>query len=88
MTPAEQIHEKILKLQELLTTQNPGIDSWLRDIHTNLHKDESLIQYLSPEEIGVIVSGLSIKAKIEIVNEAVKSKSSNKKLSTLTTNDI
>lgn len=74
MTPAEQIHEKILKLKELLDAQNPGIEGYLRDIHTNLHKDESLVQVLAPEEMGIIVQGLSIKAKKVIVAESASKK--------------
>lgn len=88
MTPAEQIHEKILHLKEMLETQNPGMEGWLREIHTNLHKDESLVQVLKPEEIGIIVTGCSVRAKQVIVEEAVKSKSTKAKLSNLNLDDI
>lgn len=74
MTPAEQIHEKVLHLKEMLDAQNPGMENWLRDIHTNLHKDESLVQVLTSEEIGIIVTGLERKTKTKIVEDAVKSK--------------
>lgn len=88
MTPAEQIHEKILKLKELIDTQNPGMEHWLRDIHQNLHKDESLVQVLSPEETGIIVSGLSQKAKTVIIEEAVAKKTSKAKLGQLSIDQI
>ena len=88
MTPAEQIHEKILNLRQMLDTAHPGMENWLRDIHTALHKDESLVQTLSPEEIGVIVRGLEIRTKTKIVDDAVKSKPSKKKLSNLGFDDI
>lgn len=74
MTPAEDIHNKILNLKQKLDENNPGMENWLRDIHQNLHKDESLVQCLSAEEMGIIVSGLSIKAKTKIVEETLKSK--------------
>lgn len=74
MTPAEQIHEKVLQLKQMLDNKHPGMENWLRDIHQNLHKDESLVQCLTPEEIGVIVSGLESRAKTKIVEDAVKSK--------------
>lgn len=86
MTPAEQIHEKVLRLKEMLDTKHPGMDNWLRDIHTNLHKDESLAQTLSPEEIGLIVRGLEIRAKTKIVEDAVASTS--KSLKNLTLDSI
>lgn len=88
MTPAEQIHEKILKLKQLLDSQNPGMENWLRDIHQNIHKDESLVQVLTPEETGIIVSGLSIKAKTVIIEEAVAKKISKAKLGNLTLDQI
>lgn len=88
MTPAEQIHEKILKLKEMIDTQNPGMENWLRDIHQNLHKDESLVQVLSPEETGIIVSGLSQKAKTVIIEEAVAKKTSKAKLGQLSIDQI
>lgn len=88
MTPAEEIHNKVLNLKAKLDENNPGMENWLRDIHNNLHKDESLVQVLSPQEIGIIVSGLSLKAKTVIVEDAVKSKVSNKKLSNLSLDSI
>ena len=88
MTPAEQIHEKLLQLKKVLDEQNPGMENWLRDIHTNLNKDESLAQILSPEEVAWIVTGLSIKAKIKIVDDTVKTKVSKATLSKLTVDDL
>ena len=88
MTPAEQIHEKILRLKQALDEQNPGMENWLRDIHTNLNKDESLVQSLLPDEIALIVQCLSLKAKIKIVDDTVKTKVSKNTLSKLTVDDL
>lgn len=88
MTPAEEIHNKILNLKAKLDENNPGMENWLRDIHNSLHKDEALVQVLTPAEIGIIVQGLSIKAKTVIVEDAVKSKVSNKKLGNLNLEEI
>jgi len=56
-------------------------------IHQNLQKDENLVQVLSPEEIGVIVSGLSLKAKQVIVSDIVNGKGK-KPASQLTLDDL
>lgn len=88
MTPAEQLHEKVLNLKAQMDAQHPGMENWLRDIHNNLHKDEALVQCLTPEEIGVIVTGLSLKAKTKIVEDAVKSKPGKAKLSNLSLDSI
>lgn len=88
MTPAEQIHEKVLQLKALLDQNNPGMENWLRDIHQNMSKDESLAQVLSPAEIGIIVEGLSVRAKTKIVADAVASKPSKAKLGNLSLEDI
>jgi hypothetical protein len=88
MTPSEQIHEKILQLKTALDTNHPGIENWLRDIHKNLHTDESLVQVCTPEEIGVIVRGLELKAKVRIVDDAVSKKVTKAKLGQLAIDDI
>jgi hypothetical protein len=88
MTPAEQIHEKILHIKLLMDEQHPGLEGWLRDIHSNLKKDESLVQCLTPEEVGQIVAGLSIVTRTKIVKEAVASKSTKAKLGQLSLTDI
>jgi predicted deacylase len=88
MTPAEQIHEKVLQLKQMIDAAHPGIDNWLRDIHTNIHKDESLAQVLSPEEMGIVVRGLEIKAKMKIVDDAVSKKVTKAKLGQLGLDDI
>lgn len=87
MTPAEQIHEKILHLKEMLDNKHPGMENWLRDIHQNLQKDESLVQVLSPEEIGQIVDALSRKAKTFLTTEVASGKAK-KPLSQMTLDDL
>jgi len=87
MTHTEQIHEKVLALKQMLDTKHPGMENWLRDIHQNLQKDENLVQVLTPEEIGVIVSGLSLKAKQVIVSDIVNGKGK-KPASQLTLDDL
>ena len=88
MTPAEVIQQKVAHIKSLLDSQNPGIENYLRDIHQNLQKDESLVQFLTPEDMGVIVRGLELKAKMKIVEDAVSKKPSKASLSKLSMDDI
>lgn len=86
MTPSEQVQEKIAALKAELDKQNPGISSYLRDIHRNLIEDESIVQILTPEEIGVIISGASLLTKTQIVADSIKKNKS--ALKNLTLDDL
>lgn len=90
MTPAEQIREKILKLDSMLKAENPGMEQWLREIHKNLKSDESLVQVLSDEEIGICVSVMSRIAQTVVVKDMVKSTkgAGGKKLNQMTLDDL
>lgn len=69
---AQQMHVKIMQLQEALTTQNPGIAGLLREIHRELFKDEELTYLLQPEQIAVIVQACEKETQTKIVTDIVK----------------
>lgn len=86
MTP-DELHSKVIELKDMLEKQNPGMEMWLRDIHMNLQKDESLVQVISEEELGIIVRSLEVKAKIKIVSD-IKNSKNKKPLSQLSLDDL
>lgn len=86
MTP-DELHSKVIELKDMLEKQNPGMEMWLRDIHMNLQKDESLVQVISEEELGIIVHSLEVKAKIKIVSD-IKNSKNKKPLSQLSLDDL
>jgi hypothetical protein len=83
LSAADQMVAKIAQLQEMLQQNAPGYEGLLHQLHVQLHKDEDLTHMLTEEQIGVIVAGLS-KRKQVVISEAIKKKTSSKKLSTLT----
>lgn len=83
----ERLSTKVSELQVQLQTNAPGYASLLHEIHRALMEDESLVHLLKEEQIGIIVSGLSKRKNVVIV-DAVKSKASSKSLSKLTADDF
>lgn len=86
MTPAEQLKEQIAQLQAALLTAHPGMPTMLRTIHTALRADPTNVTLLSPEEVGVIVSGLLKQTNTIIAAVAVKSKGA--KLKNISLDDL
>jgi len=74
MNIAEQVQEKILKLEELVTAKAPGLPTLLRDIHSQLKKDPEMVTLLSDEDCSILVRGLKEQTKTTIAVKAVKSK--------------
>lgn len=85
MTPAEQIKEKILHLEQQLNSNAPDFPNLLRTIHTQLQKDEELVTLLTEGEIAIITDGLSKKTKIDIVTTSAKQ---TKSMSRITLDDL
>lgn len=88
MTPAEQMTEKLLSLQEALTSAQPQLPSLLREIHTTLRKDPDLVTALTDEQIAVVVSALKKQTATEIVSSASKKTSSTKALKNIGVIDL
>lgn len=86
MTPAQQLQEQIATLQQALITANPGMPAMLRTIHTALRADKDIVTLLTPEEVGIIVSGLMKQTNTVI--SAVKVKTAKKSLKSITLDDM
>lgn len=69
---AERIKAQISELADALSTRAPGYESLLQTIHKNLAEDPDTQHFLTDEEIGVIVAGLTKKTGLMIAEEAVK----------------
>ena len=67
--------EFLAKMEELRTrihTQHPQMPQLLKTIHTQLSKDPEVVTLLSEEAIGVIVRGLQVQTKTELVVATTK----------------
>ena len=71
-TQSYQIKEKLAELESLLTAQNPGIATVLRDIHKNLKDDPDLVTVLTEEECSILVRGLKKQTQTEIITKKLK----------------
>ena len=74
LNSTEQIKDKILQLQESLQKQLPNYEGLLHTIHQALAKDPDTVHFLSDQEIGVIVSGLSKKTGVVVAEKEAKKK--------------
>lgn len=70
---------KMNLLQEAIHKQHPTMPVLLMQIHKQLRADPELTSTLSEEGIGVIVKGLQIQTKTELVSVVVKESKSKKK---------
>lgn len=64
--------QQLDKLQQELSSQLPGYEYSLREIHRNLSSDPALLHILKPEQIGTIVAALKKKTNTIVVEETVK----------------
>lgn len=70
---------KMNALQQAIHAQHPTMPVLLMQIHKQLRADPELTSTLSEEGIGVIVKGLQIQTKTELVSVVVKESKSKKK---------
>lgn len=87
MTPHEIISHKINELQVAVQQTLPNMPSLLRDIHMNLRNDPEIVTLLSPQEVAVIVSGLSKQTQTSITTQ-VLSGAKGKSLKKVSVDDI
>ncbi len=66
------IKEKLASLEESLLSAAPGLPTLLRDIHSQLKQDVSLVTMLTEEECNLIVQGLKKQTATEIAVAALK----------------
>lgn len=87
MTPHESMSLKIAELSVSVRATLPNMPTLLRDIHTILKNDSDLVSVLSPEEVGIIVSGLAAQTQTTITN-SVLSGGKGKSLKKISVDDI
>jgi len=89
LTAVQQVSESIAALQAALLSANPAMPTMLRTIHKQLQADKDIVTLLTPEEVGILVSGLLSQTNTVIAAAAVKTaKSKSKKLSAITLDDL
>lgn len=64
--------QKLNALQEAIHTRHPTMPVLLFQIHTQLSKDPEVVTLLDEDGIGVIVKGLEIQTKTEIMGAEAK----------------
>lgn len=83
----EAISIKIQELYEAVQKTLPNMPSLLRDIHQNLRTDPEIVTLLSPEEVSIIVSGLSKQTQTTITTSILNG-SKGKSLKKISVDDI
>ena len=68
------VKEKIAELDAVIKAAHPRMPLLLREIHSVLAKDTSVVTLLADEEIAVLVSGLERQTKVEITTATLKKK--------------
>ena len=71
MTPHETISLKIAELSAAITSSLPSMHTLLRTIHANIKNDPELVTILSPEQVGIIVSGLMRQTQTTIATSVL-----------------
>lgn len=72
MTPAEQLKENILSLEQKLLAATPDMPILLRTIHNHIKSDPELVTCLDEADIAIIVNGLKKQTNTEIATVAKK----------------
>jgi DNA polymerase III psi subunit len=72
MTPHQTISLKISELHQSILTDHPTMPTLLREIHQNLKLDPENVTLLTPEQVAVIVSGLSKQTDTTITASILK----------------
>ena len=68
------VKEKIAELDSVIKAVHPKLPLLLREVHSILAKDASVVTLLTEEEIAVLVSGLERQTKVEITTTTLKKK--------------
>lgn len=82
-----EISIKIAELENLLKSAHPQMPTLLRDIHRNLQQDPEIVTLLSPEQVAIVVKGLSIQTNTTITTSIV-SGAKGKSLKKISLDDI
>lgn len=71
MTPHEAINLKIEELSAAISSSLPSMPTLLRTIHANLKNDPELVTILTPEQVGIVVSGLMRQTQTTIATSVL-----------------
>jgi len=71
MTPHETISLKIAELSASMISSLPSMPTLLRTIRANIKQDPELVTILSPEQVGIIVSGLMKQTQTTIATSVL-----------------
>jgi len=72
LTEADQLREKVLSLSTMILEKHPKMPTLLREIHTTIRQYPEQVTLLSEEEIGIIVSGLTVQTNATFASAATK----------------
>lgn len=86
-TSHEAISIRIQELYDSVQSTLPNMPTLLREIHSNLKQDPELVTLLSPEQVSIIVSGLSKQTQTTITT-SILSGSKGKALKKISVDDI
>jgi hypothetical protein len=86
-TQHEAISIKIAELYDAVQSTLPSMPTLLRTIHSNLKQDPELVTLLSPEQVSIIVSGLSKQTQTTITT-SILSGAKGKSLKKISVDDI
>jgi hypothetical protein len=86
-TQHEAISIKIQELYNAVQSTLPNMPTLLRDIHSNLKQDPELVTLLTPEQVSIIVSGLSKQTQTTITT-SILSGNKGKSLKKISVDDI
>lgn len=70
-----QLVAQVQELSEMLHKQQPGIDTWLEQIHVQLRAYPELVHILTPEQVGALCSGWMQRTQVAVVKTATKARS-------------
>lgn len=87
MTPHETLSLKIAELHQSVLASHPTMPNLLREIHANLKQDPEIVTLLTPQEVAIIISGLSKQTQTTITS-SILSGSKGKSLKKISIDDI
>lgn len=71
-----ELQTKVLELETALKERHPRMPNLLQEIYVALRAQPENVTLLSPEEVAIIVSGLSAQTQTEFAASVVSSKTS------------
>ena len=83
---SQELQFKIASLQDAITKVHPTMPILLKEIHTILKNDPINVTTLSESDIAILVNGLEVQTKTELMRTALKKKATS--LKSVTADDL